>query len=152
MGTFPSEAATKTPFSPGKASFFTAETPFFGPTFSWKPTGKKYVVRKKAKPAEPVKEPQTPEPPPAPSVGIDQLNESEKKAWKRIQDMGGLPKQDSLTEMGLKRAYRKLAKKYHPDTETGSPEAFLKLQEAYSTLLKGFYRAIATCGSESASA
>jgi molecular chaperone DnaJ len=34
----------------------------------------------------------------------------------------------------IKRAYRRLAKKYHPDVSAGSPEDFKELQAAYETL------------------
>lgn len=34
----------------------------------------------------------------------------------------------------IKRAYRKLVKRYHPDTSESQPEKFLQLQQAYETL------------------
>ena len=37
-------------------------------------------------------------------------------------------------EAALKKAYRALAKKYHPDMETGSPEKFLELKKNYDML------------------
>lgn len=149
LGTPPSNFGKKIDIPPPVTDFFHAETPIFGPTFSWKPSGKKYVVRKKPRPQPLIKEDKVPEPT-QPSVDIELLNQSERAAWKQIQTMGGLMDLETITEMQLKKAYRTLAKKYHPDTETGFPEAFLKLQEAYSILLKGFYRITATCGNESA--
>ena len=43
----------------------------------------------------------------------------------------------SATDQDLKRAYRKLAKKYHPDANPGDKEAeekFKEASEAYSVL------------------
>lgn len=34
----------------------------------------------------------------------------------------------------IKRAYRKLVKRYHPDTSSQQPEKFLEVQQAYETL------------------
>lgn len=143
--------AQKSKIPPPTTAFFGMETPLFGPVFSWKPAGKQYVVRKKTPTPQAIVEEQAP-PPEAPSISIELLNKSEISAWNQIQSMGALKGLEDITEMQLKRAYRTLAKKYHPDKESGSPEAFLALQEAYSILLKGFYRVIATCDSESASA
>ena len=153
LGAPPMDPPQKKTILQGKASFLSAEPSFSGPVFSWQSKGKKYVVRKKARPQpKPLKEePQAPVAPPEPSISIHLLNGTERASLAQIQSMGGLTQQESLTEMQLKKAYRTLVKKYHPDKQTGSPEAFLKLQEAYNTLLKGFLRAIATCGNESAS-
>lgn len=40
----------------------------------------------------------------------------------------------------IKKAYRKLAKERHPDTDTGSEEAFRELSEAYEVLSDGAKR------------
>lgn len=45
----------------------------------------------------------------------------------------------SATEDEIKKAYRALAKKYHPDVNNGSPEAEAKMKEvneAYSQVIK----------------
>ena len=50
-------------------------------------------------------------------------------------DILGIPKQASNQE--IKMAYRKLAKKYHPDTNPGDEEAeklFKEVTEAYNVL------------------
>lgn len=41
----------------------------------------------------------------------------------------------------LKKAYRRLAKEYHPDSENGDPEKFIKLRMEYESLLQGFQTA-----------
>ena len=44
---------------------------------------------------------------------------------------------ESASERSLKRAYRKLALKYHPDKQVGNPEAgalFARINEAYDIL------------------
>ena len=38
------------------------------------------------------------------------------------------------TEAEIKAAHRKLAKRFHPDKDTGDSERFLKVQEAYRVL------------------
>lgn len=40
----------------------------------------------------------------------------------------------SATQEEIKKAYRKLSLKYHPDKQTGDAEEFKKINEAYSTL------------------
>ena len=40
----------------------------------------------------------------------------------------------SATEAEIKAAHRKLAKRYHPDRESGDTDRFLRVQEAYRVL------------------
>ena len=38
------------------------------------------------------------------------------------------------TETDIKKAYRKLAKEYHPDKSSGNEERFKEIADAYETL------------------
>lgn len=40
----------------------------------------------------------------------------------------------SATESEIKKAYRSLCKKYHPDSPTGSEEMFERVQKAYNMI------------------
>jgi len=47
----------------------------------------------------------------------------------------GLPQ--TATKEEVKTAYRRLAKKYHPDMPNGNSEIYIKIKEAYEILAKG---------------
>jgi len=42
---------------------------------------------------------------------------------------------ETASDAQVKQRYRKLAKKYHPDTVTGDPHQFLKVKEAYEQII-----------------
>ena len=56
------------------------------------------------------------------------------QANKRIEDLKTLGLDKNATEEQIKSAYRKLAKQYHPDTQTGNINKFREATEAYQRL------------------
>ncbi len=55
----------------------------------------------------------------------------------------GVTQNASTGEIGA--AYRKLAKKFHPDTETGDPKKFQRVQQAYEVLKDKSEREVYDC-------
>ena len=43
----------------------------------------------------------------------------------------------TASEQDIKQAYRRLAKKYHPDKPDGNEEQFKRVSEAYDRIVKG---------------
>jgi curved DNA-binding protein CbpA len=62
-----------------------------------------------------------------------------KENFSRKENLDVLGLKNNATDNEIKIAYRKLAKKCHPDLDTKNPEAsknFIRLNEAYDELLK----------------
>jgi curved DNA-binding protein CbpA len=55
--------------------------------------------------------------------------------WKSFAVLGSAPS-SPLTKKKLKKHYRLLAMRFHPDREGGCPETFKSLQQAYDSLNK----------------
>ena len=67
------------------------------------------------------------------------MAEYRKQKEKNLYAILGVPK--TADEAQIKKAYRKLAKKYHPDMNTGNSEAENRFLRSLNTgLLQRFYR------------
>jgi len=72
-------------------------------------------------------------------------------AFDNIDDINGVTLEERaklvLLTLGrtpddIRKAYRKLAKRHHPDTGGGSTETFQMINEAYEFLTKGQFRKV----------
>ena len=61
--------------------------------------------------------------------------QTDKTNIKRSDSMEILQIEPPITELDLKKAYRKMSLKSHPDKSGGSNEQFIKVNEAYNELL-----------------
>ena len=109
-----------------------------------------YTLQKTAKP--------TPKPIPLasePRIALEKLASEEKEAAQLMIRLGAHELSEGLSNTILKKAYRRLAKRLHPDMGTSVPMgSFIELQRAYEKLkraLTALRSSGSACGNESAS-
>lgn len=121
---------------------FNHSVPFFNSSFAWAPKTISKVYKKKplrnAPPKVEVKVVVTPPEKKETYFSIESWSETEKQTFKGFVILGAQLKENQFTSLEIKREYRRLAKKLHPDlssSETSSRQ-FQSLKATYEKLCK----------------
>jgi hypothetical protein len=126
---------------------FSSETSFFwqGPRPEFAPRG---VYKTANSLRENIVMMVKPEPPPAPQpapesvISLSQLNETDRNLTQTLIRLGATELSEGLSERRLKKAFRRLAKRLHPDMNKAdqSSRGFMELHEAYEKLSSSLNR------------
>ena len=117
--------------------FFTSETRQFSPTKNPYPKVRKPKIKVQ------------PTPQPAPEkvelhITFWQLSNQEQQAYRQFVHLGAMLGKDKLTLDGVKKEYRRLAKKYHPDSSRSlTSQKFIQLKKLESILTRAIHQGIA---------
>lgn len=82
--------------------------------------------------------------PPAPSLTFSQLSLIDQQYLLKLCSLDGRKTPDKITEKLLKKIFRSLAKKYHPDTSGGQAQTFILVRQHYHQLLKRITESVGT--------